>query len=52
MMHPTNQLRFVAREAMFYGDIMFVNVLQQLWVSDFEGEPDEWRDVPLVQEKQ
>lgn len=25
-----------------------MRVLQQKWVSDVEGEPDQWRDIPLV----
>lgn len=47
-MKPTCHLRF--RENFIpmgehYGQVQ--KVLQQLWTSDYVGEADEWRDVPV-----
>ena len=31
-----------------WGDSRYYHVLQQKWVSVYAGEPDEWRDIPIV----
>jgi hypothetical protein len=50
----TNQLRFVVRtEYQETGSDTFVRLvrsLQQLWQS-VDGDPDEWRDVPEIDEE-
>jgi hypothetical protein len=65
-MTPTPKLRFVERQATFYGDIRLTCVLQQWWedknivlavhITDKDGNTlpspnrGEWRDIPLETE--
>ncbi len=55
--NPTNEFRWlICRMGGFQhpSGIHYIKnlmkVLQQKWVSDFEGEEDEWRDIPMVDE--
>lgn len=47
-MLPTPRLRWVRNAVYVYPDER--HKLQQLWISDVQGIPDEWRDVPAVEE--
>lgn len=48
---PTQYLRYMNRPVMIERDVVQDNpVLQQLWRSAYQGDPDEWRDVPWVEE--
>ncbi len=55
-MNPTNNFRWLV----FTGSSMYhpsariytgnkLMVMQQLWVSNYEGENDEWRDIEMVE---
>ena len=61
-MTPTSKLRFVEREERHWLDdrtynVRRIRVLQQWWddqwrdVHSVNGNPGEWRDVPLEEEK-
>jgi len=56
-MRPTNEFRWLMFRGssrnhptarIYAGNKLMV--LQQLWVSDYEDEEDEWRDIPTVGE--
>ena len=49
-MKPTMELRWKEKVVEFDLEGVFARrelVLQQLWVSDLEGEFDEWRDIEV-----
>lgn len=56
-MKPTNHFRWIHHHvgelkdfhpsAIQIGESNYCQVLQQQWVSEIEGKPDEWRDVPV-----